>query len=597
VLSHEPARRGRALAAGAPPAAAAAAAAAAATRARAASAGAYCQPTDACWPTPAQWATLNASLGGILLAVAPPLAPCAPWGAPSNPAACAAIAGNFSNSYLRASLPGAQQEINWEQDPATGAACFDTARPCLQGAVPPYAVPATRDAHLAAALAFAAAHRLRVVVKSSGHEYQGRSTGAAALLLWTHALQGAAYEADFAACPAAAPAPAVHTRPGTSWGQVYALADAARVTVVGGSEVSVSSCGGYTLGGGHSWMGPAYGMASDNALRFTAVLANGTSVTASACENEDLFWALRGGGGGTLAVVTSCTYAARPFPAGGAAGAFVTVKLLQGPASMAVLLDGFMAYAASLSTPALSAGEGGVVAGGYFIPSAEAAQVSFLLGFNGTVQQANAALAPLAAWVATQPQHLGIASSTVTPFPSLMAFHESFDPASEATGNIVTLGSRLLPAALLAQGAPRAALAGNLTAIAYALGGFTGLFVCGGEVAAPTTSHAAAHPSSLNPAWRAAGLHVVWGAGWAANASLAEQGQVLAGVSALTDGVRAGTPGSGAYWSESDFLEPQWQEAFWGGEHYARLQGVKAAYDPAGVLGCHHCVELPGAAA
>jgi hypothetical protein len=113
-------------------------------------------------------------------------------------------------------------------------------------------------------------------------------------------------------------------------------------------------------------------------------------------------------------------------------------------------------------------------------------------------------------------------------------------------------------------------------------------------VAAPTASHAAAHPSSLNPAWRAAGLHVVWGAGWAPNASLAEQGQVLAGVSALTDGVRDGTPGSGAYWSESDFLEPQWQEAFWGG-HYARLQGVKAAYDPAGALGCHHCVELPGA--
>ena len=78
-------------------------------------------------------------------------------------------------------------------------------------------------------------------------------------------------------------------------GEVTDAADAARVNVVGGSEISVSACGGYTLGGGHSWSGPAYGMAVDNLLSVEAVLANGSVVTASACENADLFWALRGG--------------------------------------------------------------------------------------------------------------------------------------------------------------------------------------------------------------------------------------------------------------------------------------------------------------
>ena len=91
--------------------------------------------------------------------------------------------------------------------------------------------------------------------------------------------------------------PALTAAPGDSFGEVYAVADANRVVVVGGSEISVSACGGYTLGGGHSWMGPAYGMAVDNALRFEVVLANGTVVNASSCENADLFWALRGGGG------------------------------------------------------------------------------------------------------------------------------------------------------------------------------------------------------------------------------------------------------------------------------------------------------------
>ena len=51
-------------------------------------------------------------------------------------------------------------------------------------------------------------------------------------------------------------------------------------------------------------------------------------------------------------------------------------------------------------------------------------------------------------------------------------------------------------------------------------------------------------------------------------------------------------PDSGAYWSESDFLEPDWQDAFWGTK-YSRLQAVKKAVDPLGVFQCHHCVELP----
>ena len=65
--------------------------------------------------------------------------------------------------------------------------------------------------------------------------------------------------------------------------------------------------------------------------------------------------------------MTTCTYAAHPYPVGGAAGAFTAVSLLQGEASLAILLDGFMAFAHTLSNASESAG-GGVVAGGYFIP-------------------------------------------------------------------------------------------------------------------------------------------------------------------------------------------------------------------------------------
>jgi hypothetical protein len=177
------------------------------------------------------------------VAVVPLLAPCFGTfpGVPPNGPACAAVVGNFSNSYFRASTPGALQNVNWEQDPATLDDCLEAGKPCRLGGLPPFAVAAASPAQVAAALAFAAAHSLRPIVKSSGHEYQGRSTGANGLLIWTHALRGAQFEPAFSACPAAGAAPAVTTTPGTSWGEVYNLASAHRVTVVGGSEISVSS--------------------------------------------------------------------------------------------------------------------------------------------------------------------------------------------------------------------------------------------------------------------------------------------------------------------------------------------------------------------
>lgn len=549
----------------------------------------YCVPGQPCWPSSAAWNAFNSSIGGALLAVAPPLAPCFGFNSHAPDAAeCNAVVANFSNSYFRASLPGAMQDIASEKNWTTGAGCFTADTPCELGNIPPFAVAATTPAIVSAALNFANTHGIRVAIKSSGHEYQGRSTAPDALLIWTHALVGAAFEPAFSTCAASQPQAAITTHPGTSWGEVYALADANRVEVVGGSEISVSSCGGYTQGGGHSWMGPAHGMAVDNVLRFEAVLANGTSLTASACENEDLFWALRGGGGGTFAVVTSCTYAAHPFSPSGAAGLFATIYLIQGATSLTVFLDGFFSYAHTLSN---SSESGGVVAGGYFVmPDFESSTVSLFLGFNGTTAQATAALQPLSSWINSPAiaQYLSLANSTeIVAFPSLMAFHEAFDSHSEPTGGISTLGSRLIPAAIMRDDMARVAVAMNITVITEILGGFTGLFVCGGAVA---SSDPDGTFTSISPSWRAAGAHVVFGAGWPANASSSDVQAVLDGINALNGDLRAATPGSGAYWSESDFEEDAWQESFWGG-NYARLQSIKRRVDPLGVFACHHCVE------
>lgn len=62
--------------------------------------------------------------------------------------------------------------------------------------------------------------------------------------------------------------------------------------------------GGYLTGGGHGLLGPRYGMAADQVLEFEVVTPKGEIVTANECQNQDLFWALRG-----VSILQSPTYA------------------------------------------------------------------------------------------------------------------------------------------------------------------------------------------------------------------------------------------------------------------------------------------------
>ena len=92
---------------------------------------------------------------------------------------------------------------------------------------------------------------------------------------------------------------------GAKWGAVLGAAQEHGLAPLLGSTTDVGAVG-YTLGGGMGWLGRRYGLASDSARSFDIVLADGREVRASAFENDELFWALRGGGG-CFGVVTSMT--------------------------------------------------------------------------------------------------------------------------------------------------------------------------------------------------------------------------------------------------------------------------------------------------
>lgn len=94
--------------------------------------------------------------------------------------------------------------------------------------------------------------------------------------------------------------------------EVYQAAHECGVTALGGICESVGYAGGYIAGGGHTPMSGYYGMAADNVETLQVVLPSGRFVSASNTSNPDLYWALRGGGGGTFGVVTSVIIRVHP---------------------------------------------------------------------------------------------------------------------------------------------------------------------------------------------------------------------------------------------------------------------------------------------
>lgn len=117
-----------------------------------------------------------------------------------------------------------------------------------------------------AGIAFASQHDLRVSVKSSGHDYLGRSTARDSLLLWTHYFQDIEFTNSFIV-GGHDKGSAVTVGSGVGLRDIYAAAKAVNKFFVGGSAATVSAGGGYTQGAGHSGFGPTFGLAADNVLR------------------------------------------------------------------------------------------------------------------------------------------------------------------------------------------------------------------------------------------------------------------------------------------------------------------------------------------
>ncbi|HTD86156.1 MAG TPA: FAD-dependent oxidoreductase, partial [Candidatus Binatia bacterium] len=255
---------------------------------------------DPGWPSESDWQRLNAQIEGRLIKVQSPLAACRE--AP-NSAACRELFARLKNPFYIGGEPGLTQTSGWV-DAWTSAPSV-------------YAVAAAKTEDVVAAVNFARENNLRLVVKGGGHSYQGTSNSADSLMIWTRAMNSVALHDAFVAQGCAgkqAPQPAVTIGAGAFWLQAYHA-----VTVKGGRYVQGGGCttvgvAGLIQSGGFGSFSKNYGLAAAALMEAEVVTADGVTRIANACQNADLFWGIKGGGGGSLGVVTRLTLRTRELP-------------------------------------------------------------------------------------------------------------------------------------------------------------------------------------------------------------------------------------------------------------------------------------------
>src|SRR5437764_4567043 len=199
-------------------------------------------------------------------------------------------------SGVRAGLRG---ELIRPGDPG-----YDTARKIHNAMIdrrPDFIVCCAGVADVIDAVNFARSHDLLVAIRGTGHNVAGTSLCDSGMVIDLSLMKSVRID------PVARTA---RVEGGASWGELNHDLQAFGLAATGGF-ISTTGVSGLTLGGGLGWLVRKHGLALDNLVSADVVTADGQLLIASASQNEDLFWGLRGGGG-NFGVVTSFEFQVHP---------------------------------------------------------------------------------------------------------------------------------------------------------------------------------------------------------------------------------------------------------------------------------------------
>ena len=425
---------------------------------------------------------------------------------------------------------------------------------CVVGSYVQYSINVSNAHDVKSGIKFAQKHNIRLVIRNTGHDYNGKSTGARALGLWMFHLKDIQFK-DWS--DEHYTGKAIKMGAGIQGFEAYSAADAAGLQVLGGECSTVGIAGGYTQGGGHSALTSKHGLAADQTLEWELVTGTGEHLLANRHNNTDLYWALSGGGGGTYGVVLSMTSKAHEDTP--TAGANLTF------ASAGVSQDAYYEAITTFHSLLPEIVDAGVMSVWYFTNQSFA--ISPLTGPNVSVTQLETFLEPLM----TKIDALNISyTSYFGQFDSyLQHFNHMFSPIQVG---IAQYGGRLIPRSVVTEKNQ------DLTAAFRFINNHGGQFIGVGINASAALS---GHPiNAVNPAWRSALIDTTLTTPWNFTAPWEE---MIANQDLMTDilvpRLAELTPNGSCYLNEGDFRQPDFQSVFYG-SNYKELNRIKNKYDP-----------------
>lgn len=454
-------------------------------------------PGTTSWPSASAWDALNTTLSGNLIAPTPPGAVCHPDQPSYNNVTCAVVAELWTTSWVfHSDNPVSVAENNWSND-----TCLPYPQdPCSGAGYPVYVVNASKPEHVQASINFARETNVRLIVKGTGHDFRGRTVAPNSLSIWTRYLKGLIYHESYQTCqpfspndPNAYNGPAVTAAAGENLGAAFALANQYGSMIIVGSSASVG-VGGFLTGGGQSLLSSQKGLASDAVLEVSIVLPSGEIITANACQNPDIFWAVRGGGGSTLGVVLSFTFKAFPsVPVSSMQFAFESPTLNE---------DKFWEAMTYMATQFPILGNSGVTA----FASLAVGNSTSSSTFSGVFQGANQSITQTTAIMQPLADHFNSSygsdiQSQITDVQEYTSYYDWFQAQQNSTttplGINLALASRILDEKALNHP--------NFTALIKQAAGTAGVAFNG--VAGPGTHAYPDDFDAVTPAWRTGYVH------------------------------------------------------------------------------------------
>jgi FAD/FMN-containing dehydrogenase len=533
------------------------------------------------WPGASEWRRLSNQVGGRLI----------PGDRPPSPPATELL----SNPFYVGDQVGLTESSGW-----LGAW---RSQPSV------YAVRAESASDVSAAVRFAARHRLRLVVKGGGHSYLGGSNAPDSLLVWTRPMQDIHLHDGFVPQDCrSAPVPAVSVGAGCIWGRVYRAVSVEGQRYVQGGGCTTVGVAGLVQGGGFGSFSKGFGLAAANLLEAEIVTADGRIRVVNACREPDLFWALKGGGGGTFGIVTRLTLRTHELPSVIGAVRF-TVQALNDEAFRRLLAE-FLDFAASkLLNPHW----------GEQVRATPERRLVVEMDFQGLDSQAAEKVwqsfvarieANAAEWKVVQPflaldvpgRHFWDADWFESHVPQAIRLNNG--PAAHRgdywwTGDGDQVGiywaaytSVWLPKSLL-EGSGKDKLV-HAWATAARQASVTFHFNKGLAGASPDVLRSC-RDTAMNPeVLDAFALAIIADGGPSAYRGWSEPDTLSAEASsarvrAADRALRAAAPNAGSYLSECDYFLRDWKRASWG-HHWRRLHAIKRRYDPHGLFIVHHGV-------